>query len=571
MDKKTLWHSTSHVLAQAVKRLYPKVKLGIGPAIDDGFYYDFDNLTITPEDLIKIESEIQKIIKEDNKFVKKELTKEEAKKLFKDQPYKLELIDEIPEKKVTIYTNGDFTDLCAGPHINSTKEIKAFKLLKIAGAYWKGDEKNKQLQRIYGISFGSEKELEDYLKLIEEADKRDHLKLGKRLDLFSIHPEVGAGLAHWHPKGAIIRNEIENFWKAEHRKRGYSYVYTPHIGKIDLWKKSKHWEFYRDSMYSPMKIDTVEYLIKPMNCPFHIQIYQSALRSYRELPIRYCELGTVYRYERAGTLHGLTRVRGFTQDDSHIFCTEEQLQGEIENVLELALYMLKTFGFKEFKIDLSIRNPNNKSKYLGTDESWKNAEESLVKALKKKKLDYKVAEGEAVFYGPKIDIKLLDTLNREWQGPTIQVDFNFPEKFDITYEGADGKRHRPVMVHRTVLGSMERFVGCLIEHYGGKFPLWLAPKQVILLTVSDKNIDFAKKLCEEMKGKDIRAELDARSESIGKKVRDAQLEFINYIVTIGDKEEQSKNLAVRTLDGKIKNINKDSFIKEVLGEINGRL
>ncbi|MFH0936616.1 MAG: threonine--tRNA ligase [Candidatus Woesearchaeota archaeon] len=566
MDISTLRHSASHVLAHAVKILFPKVKLGIGPAIDNGFYYDFDNIELTPDNLKKIEEKMHEIIKNDIPFKKQIVTKEKAKKLFKDQPYKLELLKDM-KGKITIYQQGDFIDLCAGPHINSTGQIKAFKLLNIAGAYWKGSEKNKMLQRIYGTAFPTQKELDDFLKLKEEAEKRDHIKIGKELEIFSVHQDVGAGLVHWHPNGAIIRNIIEDFWKQEHKKRGYLYVYTPHIGNIGLWKKSGHLTFYKESMYSPMKIDKNEYLIKPMNCPFHIQIYQTKLRSYKELPIRYCELGTVYRYERAGTLHGLTRVRGFTQDDSHIFCILSQLQNEIENVLDLALYMMSTFGFKDIKIYLSTRDKENKSKYLGDDKSWKNAEYSLEKALQNKRLKYQIEQGEAVFYGPKIDIKLIDSLKREWQGPTIQVDFNFPEKFDITYEGEDSKKHRVILIHRTVLGSMERFIGCLIENYAGKFPTWLSPTQIILMTVTDRNIEFAKNLKKEFEENNLRVQLDDKSETISKKVRDAQLSKVPYMITIGDKEQQTNKLAIRTRNGQIQIKDKNDFLKEIIQEI----
>jgi threonyl-tRNA synthetase len=569
MDISTLRHSTSHVLAQAIKMLFPKVKFGIGPAIDDGFYYDFDNIKLTPEDLKKIEQKMQEIIKKDLTFKKQVVTKQKAKTLFKNQPYKLELLKEMKDT-ITTYQQGDFIDLCAGPHINSTSQIKAFKLLNIAGAYWKGSEKNKMLIRVYGTAFPTQKELDDFLKLKEEAEKRDHLKLGKELELFSIHQDVGSGLVHWHPNGAIIRNIIEDFWKREHTKRGYLYVFTPHIGNIGLWKKSGHWTFYRESMYSPMKIDTSEYLIKPMNCPFHIQIYQTRLRSYKELPIRYCELGTVYRYERAGTLHGLTRVRGFTQDDSHIFCTSQQLQSEIENVLELSLYMMSTFGFKDIKIYLSIRDPKNKDKFLGDDKSWKNAENSLLKALQNKKLKYEVDEGGAVFYGPKIDIKVVDSLKREWQGPTIQVDFNFPEKFDVTYEGEDSKKHRVIMIHRTVLGSMERFIGCLIENYGGKFPTWLSPAQIVLMTITDRNIEFARSLKQEFEKCNLRVQLDDKAKTISKKVRDAQLSKVPYMITIGDKEQQTNKLAIRTRNGQVQVKNKSDFLREILQEIENK-
>jgi len=427
-------HSISHVLAAAVEQLFPGVKFGIGPVIKDGFYYDFDNLKISKEDLSKIEEKMRQLIKQDLKFAKKEISQAEAKKIFKNQPYKLELLAGL--KKITIYKTGDFVDLCRGPHIKSTKEIKSnvFKLTKIAGAYWRGDEKNKMLQRIYGVAFNSQKELNEYLAKQIEAEKRDHRQLNQMLDLYQISDEVGAGLIILHPKGAIIREEIEKFWKQEHQKHGYQYVSSPHIGKLDLWKKSGHWEFYRENLYPPMEIEGNQYLLKPMNCPFHVQIYQSQIRSYKELPIRYCELGTVYRYEKTGVLHGLLRVRGFTQDDAHIFCRPDQLAQEVVGVLNLALFMLKSFGFKEYQFELAVRDAKAKKKnYLGSDKIWQKAEKALVYALEKKKLKYYRAEGEAVFYGPKIDIKLIDALGRGWQGPTIQVDFNFPEKFDLNY------------------------------------------------------------------------------------------------------------------------------------------
>ncbi|MBW2999029.1 threonine--tRNA ligase, partial [Candidatus Woesearchaeota archaeon] len=492
-----------------------------------------------------------------------------ALELFKENEFKLELINEMPKGEViSVYKQGKFVDLCRGPHVPHTGMLKAFKLTKIAGAYWKGDPDKKQLQRIYGISFPDKKELRIYLQKLEEAEKRSHLKLGKDLDLFSVQPEVGAGLAIWHPNGSIVRGIIEDFWKDEHAKKGYQYIYTPHIGRLELWKKSCHWDFYRENMYPPMKIENMEYLIKPMNCPFHLQVYKSKTRSYRDLPIRYCELGAVYRFELSGTLHGLTRVRGFTQDDAHIFCEFGQLSDEIIGVMDLAFFLLRSLGFKEFKVDFSIRDPAKKEKYLGSDEVWKKAEAALKKALETRKIDYKVAEGEAVFYGPKIDIKLVDALGREWQGPTIQVDFNFPEKFDLVYEGKDGKKHRPVMIHRTVLGSMERLMGCLIEHHAGKFPLWLSPVQVRILTVADRHNKYAEEIKKKFLDKGIRIELDTRAESIPKKVREAQLAKINYILVVGDKELKDKTVNVRTRDNVVKGAAKvDKFLAQLLEEI----
>ncbi|MFH1064946.1 MAG: threonine--tRNA ligase [Nanoarchaeota archaeon] len=567
----TIRHSAAHILAQAVKELFPEAKLGIGPNVENGFYYDFDRDTpFTPEDLKKLEDRMRRHIKAAEKFEKVEHSEKEAREILKDEPYKIELMNDLIKEgeKPTFYKHGNFIDLCRGPHVNSTTDIKAFSLTKIAAAYWKGNQENKQLQRIYGLAFRTKEELADYLKKIEEAAKRDHTVLGHQMEIYSTHAEVGAGLVHWHPNGAIIREEIENFWKAEHRRRGYKYVYTPHIGNIGLWKTSGHWNFYRESMYSPMKIDEIEYLVKPMNCPFHLYIYKTRLHSYRELPLRYAELGTVYRYEKSGVLHGMTRVRGFTQDDAHILCTPEQLESEIIGVLELSLFMLQTFGYKEYVIELSVRDPKNKEKYLGEDASWNKAEAALKEALNIKKLKYRVGEGEAKFYGPSIDIKTVDALGREWQGPTIQVDFNLPEKFDVTYEGQDGKKHRPVMVHRTVLGSMERFIGCLIEHYAGRFPLWLSPVQVKILTISDRSNKFAEELCGELLDNGVRAEIDTRAETLPKKVREAQLQQVPKIIIIGDKEVEANTLAVRTLDGKTKyGVKQKEFIEEVLKEI----
>ncbi len=539
-------HSASHVMAEAVRSMFPEVKFGIGPAIDDGFYYDFDlSRTLTPDDLVTIETKMNEIIATDAPFTGGELSKDEAKKLFADQPYKLELIDDLPDEKVSIYRQGDFIDLCKGPHIDFTGQIKAVKLLNIAGAYWRGDEKKPMLQRIYGTAFPSRKDLKKYLARLEEAAKRDHRRLGKDLELFSMHDEAGAGLAYWHPKGGMVRKLVEDFWRDEHIKRGYDIVFTPHIAKIGLWKTSGHLDFYRDSMYSPMDIDGQEYQIKPMNCPAHILMYKNRLRSYRELPLRWAELGTVYRYERSGALHGLTRVRGFTQDDAHIFCTPEQLENEVADVVEFALFMLRSFGFNEYEIYLSTRP----DKYVGSLEVWDMATETLKKALERLKIDYTVDPGEGVFYGPKIDIKLKDALGRTWQGPTTQVDFNLPERFDVNYIGQDSAEHRIVMVHRTVLGSMERFMGCLIEHYAGAFPVWLAPVQAMLIPIADRHIDYAQKVAGELKSQGIRVEVDARSERMNLKIRDAQMQKVPYMLIVGDRETEQSEVSVRTREG----------------------
>ncbi|MDO8567693.1 MAG: threonine--tRNA ligase, partial [Dehalococcoidales bacterium] len=518
-------HSASHVMAEAVKSIFPDAKFSIGPAIQDGFYYDFDlPRPLTPDDLPVIEKKMREIVAANQPFVRKDITKEEAKRIFAAQPYKLELLDEIPDEKVSLYEQGSFTDLCRGPHVQSTGEIKAFKLVSIAGAYWRGDEHRQMLQRIYGVAFESEKALAEHLARLDEAAKRDHRKLGKELDLYSIHEEAGPGLVHWHPKGSVIRRTIEDFWKDEHVKRGYDIVYTPHIGRVGLWETSGHWNFYRESMFSPMEVDEQEYVIKPMNCLGHILIYKTKLRSYRELPIRYAELGTVYRYERSGVLHGLARVRGFTQDDAHIFCRFDQLEEEVTRVLELTRFMIDTFGFSKYKVMLSTRP----EKYAGALEVWEQSTEILRKALERSGIKYTIDPGEGVFYGPKIDTKLEDALGRDWQGPTVQVDFNNPQRFDVTYIGEDSKEHQVAMVHRTVLGSMERFFACLIEHYGGAFPVWLSPVQVKILPVADRHIDYARKLETDLKADRIRAEVDDRSERVNMKIRQAQLEKVPY-------------------------------------------
>ena len=539
-------HSASHVMAEAVQSLFTNVIFGIGPAIEDGFYYDLElPRRLVPEDLSVIEAKMKEIIAADLPFVREELDKAKAMQLFSDQHYKLELIEELPDKTVSIYRQSSFVDLCRGPHMNSTGEIKAFKLTSIAGAYWRGDERRPMLQRIYGVAFETEAELEDYLTKLAEAGKRDHRKLGKDLDLFSIHDEAGPGLVHWHPKGALTRQVIEDFWKIEHRKRGYDIVYTPHIAKVDLWKTSGHWDFYRDYLYSPMEIEGKEYIVKPMNCLGHILIYKTHLHSYRNLPLRYAELGTVYRYERSGVLHGLARVRGFTQDDAHIFCRPDQLEAEVRGVVELAQFMMKSFGFHEYELLLSTRP----EKYTGTDQIWEEATEALKKALEQLQLSYTIDPGEGVFYGPKIDIKLKDALGRLWQGPTIQIDFNLPQRFDVNYVGDDGQEHRVVIVHRTVLGSMERFMACLIEHYGGAFPVWLAPVQVLIIPIADRHLDYAHRLEVELRQEDIRVQIDDRPQRMNLKIREAQMGKVPYMLVIGDKELETLSVSLRLRDG----------------------
>jgi len=542
----TMRHSASHVLAEAVQSIFPDARFGIGPATRDGFYYDFElPRSLTTDDLPVIEAKMKEIVAANLPFSREEVSKAEARKLFAAQPYKLELIDEIADKKVGLYRQGNFLDLCRGPHVGDTGEIKAFKLVSIAGAYWRGDEHRPMLQRVYGVAFDNREALEEHLKKIEEAARRDHRKLGKELDLFSIHEEAGPGLVHWHPRGSVIRRVIEDFWKDEHIKRGYDLIYTPHIAKRDLWQTSGHWDFYRDYMYSPMDVDGQEYVITPMNCLGHILIYKTSQRSYRELPLRYAELGTVYRYERSGVLHGLSRVRGFTQDDAHIFCRFDQLEEEVVGVLELTRFMMDTFGFTNHKVLLSTRP----EKYAGALEVWEEATEILRKALEGSGIAYEVDPGEGVFYGPKIDTKIEDALGRDWQGPTVQVDFNLPQRFDVNYIGEDGKEHMVAMVHRTVLGSMERLLASLLEHYGGAFPVWLAPVQAMVIPVADRHLDFARKLAAELKADGVRAEVDGRSERVNLKIRQAQLNKIPYMLVVGDREVAESTVSVRLRTG----------------------
>ncbi len=566
--KKAYWHSTAHLLAEAVKEIFPDVKVAIGPSIDNGFYYDFDkDIPFTDADLEKIEAKMNELKKLKAEFKRKEVSRNEALELFEGlgEIYKVELLEAIPEDEtIALYSQGNFTDLCRGPHIPNAGMIKSIKLLKTSGAYWRGNSDNKMLQRIYGISFPSNKELKTYLHNIEEAKKRDHRKIGKELDLYSFSDEVGAGLALWHPNGAMMRALIEQYWKDRHLEEDYKLVYTPHIGKGQLWETSGHLGFYNDSMYSPIIVDEQEYFLKPMNCPFHIAIYQSDKRSYRDLPIKYAELGTVYRYENSGSLHGLMRVRGFTQDDAHIICMPEQLDVEVEKVVEFSIAMLKSFGFEDFQIYLSTKP----EKAVGEDEDWEKSTLALEKALKKMELDYEVDEGGGAFYGPKIDIKIKDALNRSWQCSTIQFDFNLPTRFGMEYIGADNEPHRPYMIHRALLGSMERFFGTLIEYHAGNFPIWLCPVQVKLLPISDKYIDACKEISRKFKKAGIRCEVDVRAEKIGYKIRDAELKKIPYMCVVGEKEIESKTISVRRhTEGDIGSFEIDQFIERITKEI----
>jgi threonyl-tRNA synthetase len=546
----TMRHSASHVMAEAVKMLFPEAKFGIGPPIEDGFYYDFDlPRPLVPEDLAAIEKNMQKCVAAKEPFVREEMDREKARQLFAAQPYKVELIDDLPDRTVTIYRSGSFVDLCRGPHVASTGEIGAFKLLSTAGAYWRGDEKRPMLQRIYATAFETQAELDAHLKKLAEIEARDHRRLLKQLDLLSFHEDAGPGLAYWHPKGGLVRVLIEDYWRKRHLEGGYDIVFTPHIGRAHLWETSGHLGFYKDSMYSPMQIDEQDYYIKPMNCPFHILIYKTRLRSYRELPLRWAELGTVYRYERSGTLHGLLRVRGFTQDDAHIICTPEQIEDEILRVLDFCTSILRAFGFEDYKVELSVRDPANPGKYAGSDAMWGQAERSLVRALDARSLPHERKEGEAVFYGPKIDVKIKDVLGRYWQCSTIQFDFNLPERFDMTFIGEDGKEKRPYMVHRALMGSLERFFGVLVENCSGAFPVWLAPVQVMIVPIADRHLDYARKVEAELKSDGLRVQIDARSERMNSKIREAQLQKIPYMLVVGDKEVAEEAVSVRLRSG----------------------
>jgi len=562
-----LRHSTAHVMAEAVRDIFGTgVKVAIGPSIENGFYYDFfREEPFSPEDFEKIEQRMEEIAASGTPFIRSEISSDAAIASFaaEGEKYKVELIRDLDVPTVSLYKQGGFTDLCRGPHLPNTSFIKAFKLLRVAGAYWRGDEKKDVLQRIYGTAFFDKKDLKKYLEALEEAKRRDHRRLGKELELFTTQDQIGPGLILWLPKGALLRRLIEDYWKEEHYRHDYELLYTPHIARQDLWKTSGHLEYYGENMYAPMVIDEVQYQLKPMNCPFHIGIYNCRKRSYKEFPIRWCELGTVYRYERAGALHGLLRVRGFTQDDAHIFCRPDQLEDEIFNILALNLHILKTFGFTEYDIYLSTRP----EKYVGSDEHWLQATEALKQALEKKGLDYQIDPGEGVFYGPKIDIKIKDQLGRSWQCSTIQVDFNLPERFEVTYTGADNQEHRPIMIHRALMGSLERFVGVLIEHYAGIFPLWFAPIQARILNITDDQAGYCEQIYGEMRKAGLRMEKDLRNEKLNYKIREAQLAKIPYMLIIGDKEKEDGTVTVRLRDGKnLPAMTVSDFIRKVQEE-----
>src|SRR6266446_897043 len=564
-----LRHSTAHLMASAVLKLFPNAKLAIGPAIDDGFYYDFQvDRPFQPEDLTQIEEWMHTIAEEDHPFVRAELRRADALLQYKDkhEPFKVELLERIPDETVSTYTHSFFTDLCRGPHVPRTRVLKSFKLLSVAGAYWRGDSNRPMLQRIYGTAFPSKDLLKQHLARLEEAKKRDHRKLGQELDLYSVHEEAGGGLIFWHPNGAAMRRVIEDFWKDEHLRRGYQIVNTPHIAQVDLWEQSGHTGFYRENMYF-MEVDEKEYVLKPMNCPFHILIFKRRKSSYRDLPIRIAELGTVYRLEKSGVLHGLARVRGFTQDDAHLFCTQEQVEPELKQVLDFVRYMLDTFGFKEYQVDLSVRDPNKKQDYMGSDEEWALAEGALERVVKASGLNYHRAVGEAVFYGPKIDIKLTDAIGRSWQCSTIQFDFNLPRRFDVRYVGSDGQEHQVFMIHRALLGSMERFFATLIEHYGGDFPVWLAPVQVKLLTIADAQIAYAEEIRRALLDRGIRVEADLREEKIGAKIRDAEMLKIPYMLVLGKRELQERTVSFRSRHkGSEGTLKLQEFVEKVVAE-----
>lgn len=563
-----LRHSAAHIMASAVKELFPDVKLGIGPAIEEGFYYDFYcEKPFTPDVLESIEKRMRDIIRKNIPFVRFEKPKNEAREMLKEQKenLKVEILDEIPDgETISFFQHGDFTDLCRGPHVGATGDVKAFKLLNASGSYWRGDEHRESLQRIYGTAFFTEEELKDYLHKLEEAQKRDHRKLGKELDLFHIYDEGGAGLVFWHPKGAVLRRTIENFLWNELTRAGYQFVNTPHIAKLNLWQTSGHVEFYSENMFAPLDVENQPYQLKPMNCPFHILIYKNKKRSYRDLPLRIAEFGTVYRYERSGVLHGLLRVRGFTQDDAHIFCTREQLKKELADCVRLTRNVLNIFGFQDAVFYLATRPEG----FAGTGEEWNIAESTMKEVLMDEAIPYEEDSGGAVFYGPKIDIKLRDALGREWQGPTVQFDFNLPKRFDVTYVGSDNNPHQAFMVHRALLGSFERFLGTLIEHHAGAFPVWLSPVQAVVLSVADRHIPAIEKVREALMAENIRCDMDARSERLPLKIREAALQKIPYVLVVGDKEAESSAVAVRSRGEKNQSVMKlDEFIAQVKEQI----
>jgi threonyl-tRNA synthetase len=561
-------HTAAHIMAEAVQSLFPGAKVTIGPVIENGFYYDFEYPKgFTPEDLEKIEEKMREIVEEKKPLVRKKVSRQRAIDIFtrEEENYKVEIVNYLPsDQQITIYEQGDWHDLCRGPHAPSTGYVKAFKLLSIAGAYWRGDEKNPMLQRIYGTAFWDKKQLKEYLDKLEEARKRDHRKVGRELDLFSIQEETGAGLVLWHPKGSRVRRVIEDFWRDQHERYGYELLYTPHVAKLDLWKTSGHLGFYSENMYPPMEVENTEFQIKPMNCPFHIMIYKTGIRSYRDLPLRWAEIGTVYRHERSGVLHGLLRVRGFSQDDAHIFCRPDQMEDEVIRVLDLTIMFLRTFGFDEYEVYLSTRP----EKFVGRAEVWDRATDVLRTALDKKGLEYEVDEGGGAFYGPKIDLKIKDVLGRAWQCSTVQVDFNLPERFDMSYVGEDNARHQPIMIHRAIFGSMERFFGVLIEHYGGAFPLWLSPVQVRIASVGDEQAKYAEDIYNALRARKIRAESDIRNEKLGLKVREAQLEKIPYLLVVGRNEAESSTVAPRKLGGKnLPSMTLDEFLDHISIEL----
>ena len=546
LRRESIRHSASHIMAEAVQSIFPSVKFAIGPPTEDGFYYDFElPRALTEDDLPAIEKKMAETIAADLPFQRTQLPRPEANGLFQEQPFKLEIIEAIKDDHLGVYTHGEFSDLCNGPHVESTGQVPAFKLLSVAGAYWRGDENRPMLQRIYGTAFESQDALDTYLNRLEEAAKRDHRKLGRDLGLFTIHNELGAGLICWHPKGARVRSLVEDFWRELHLDSGYSLVYSPHIGKSRLWETSGHLQFYSENMYAPLEIDDQDYYLKPMNCPFHILMYRSSLRSYRELPMRLAELGTVYRYERTGVLHGLLRVRGFTQDDAHIFCRPDQLEDEVRGVLDLTFRLLGAFGFSDYQIYLSDRP----EKYVGDLTEWDTATSALRNTLEEMELDYKVDSGGGAFYGPKIDVKIEDAIGRDWQCTTVQFDFNLPRRFNLSYIGEDGHEHRPYMVHRAILGSMERFMGVLIEHYGGAFPVWLAPTQATIVPITDRHVDYARSVASQMTTAGLRVEVDDRGERMNRKIRDAQLNKVPYMLVVGDKEVAAETLAIRKRTG----------------------
>lgn len=549
--KSTFWHSSSHLMAEALEQLYPGIKFGIGPSIETGFYYDVDTggTSIVEADLKKIEEKMLELAREKQTFERRDISKEEAMAIYskKGDEYKCELIKDLEDGTISFYTNGSFTDLCRGPHLADTSVIKAIKLTSIAGAYWRGNEKNKMLTRIYGVTFPQKKLLDEYLVMLEEAKKRDHRKIGKELELFAFSQRVGQGLPLWLPKGAMLRERLENFLKTVQKKAGYLPVITPHIGQKELYVTSGHYAKYGQDSFQPIHTpqEGEEFLLKPMNCPHHCEIYKTKPRSYKDMPLRLAEFGTVYRYEQSGELHGLTRVRGFTQDDAHIFCRPDQLEEEFIKVIDIVLYIFRTLDFKDYTAQISLRDPNNKEKYIGSDENWDKAESAIIKAAEMKGLKTVVETGEAAFYGPKLDFMVKDAIGRKWQLGTIQVDYNLPERFELEYVGADDKRHRPVMIHRAPFGSMERFVAVLIEHTGGKFPLWLTPEQVVILPISEKFNDYAKKVGEFLNNNDIRTSIDDRNETIGKKIRENELKRVPFLLIVGEKEAEANMISVR--------------------------